>query len=441
MPCPCDGSGRLSVARLDLGERGLNRHEVVGEAEVFFRQAQCEPHELGQVEDRHVEALAQLTLGALLVDVEAHVAEGARRDHAVGALALGLRGVAAAHRERHRFLLQDEREPAALDPAAVVDPLAAERGDDLLQRGRIVGVVEPQILRRPQDVAAIERRDAQPRERALDRLAQFLQPHVLDDDPQEVLDVGRPPIRDAVGGEQPGHADGRLVEFRARALRGAAGEQRVLHLDVSRNVKRRRISRMPLIGRWKNGGTLPLTNILSPSGRIFSRRKRFGQTIASGIRASFSRPSRRTMSMNAVTWVAPGWSVNPARIASRRSRMIASIGCTSLGQTSTQKLHRTQSQMPSSRVSRANRSRPSPSRGSATNRYALASAAGPRNPGETSRLLHADTHAPHRMQASTLWNDWWTFCGITTSPISPLGVSHGVIAFTLPQNGSISTTR
>src|SRR5947209_19027826 len=61
----------------------------------------------------------------------------------------------------HRRLLTrlDDREAAALDLRRIVDRLAAARLDDALERPRAIGILEAEDLRRPQDLAAVERRD------------------------------------------------------------------------------------------------------------------------------------------------------------------------------------------------------------------------------------------------------------------------------------------
>src|SRR6476469_7091581 len=89
------------------------------------------------------------------------VAQRARRDHHVGAglqrLLDGLDQLA----ERRLLTSLDDREAAALDLRRVVDRLAAAGGDDPLERPRAIGILEAEDLRRPQDLAAVERRDLQ----------------------------------------------------------------------------------------------------------------------------------------------------------------------------------------------------------------------------------------------------------------------------------------
>ena len=65
--------------------------------------------------------------------------------------------------ERRVLARLDDREAAALDLRRVVDRLAAAGGDDPLERVGPVGVVEAHQLRRPEDLAAVERRDLEAR--------------------------------------------------------------------------------------------------------------------------------------------------------------------------------------------------------------------------------------------------------------------------------------
>src|SRR6476646_4118908 len=68
----------------------------------------------------------------------------------------------------------DDRETAALDLRRVVDRLAAARLDDPFERPWAVRVFEPLDPRRPQDLAAVERRDLDPLQPAVGRLLQEL---------------------------------------------------------------------------------------------------------------------------------------------------------------------------------------------------------------------------------------------------------------------------
>src|SRR5712692_3668769 len=200
----------------------------------------------------------------------------------------------------------------------------------------------------------------------------------------------------------------------------------------------------PGIGGCNGFGTLPLSSIRRPSGSTCIKFRRLGPRTLSGINASFRRPNRAIRSRKPTTCRAPPVSVRPAWIAARRRRMIASIGWTSLGHTSTQKLQRVQSHIPvgpwsaSSRTVRAVLS----SRGSATNRQAFASAAGPRKPLSTSCAVQAATQAPHMMQASTLWN-WAEPAGRDNGPVGGRcsACTQGSIACTLPQKERMSTAR
>src|SRR6266849_4620400 len=151
-------------------------------------------------------------------------------------------------------------------------------------------------------------------------------------------------------------------------------------------------------------GIFPLSNILMPRGRIRKRPRGANPTTFSGMIASFKRPCCSTRSVKPRTWRAPPVFVNRRSSEARRNRMIASMGLTSFGQTSTQKLQRVQSQIPCSSWSAESLARVAEedSRGSERKRSAFANAAGPANPFETSCTVQAATQAPHMMQASTL---------------------------------------
>ena len=108
--------------------------------------------------------------------------------------------------------------PQHLIFAGIVDRLAAARLDDPLQRGRLVGILEPEQLRRAQDLAAVERRDLQPLEALVRSGLQQLVALAGGDEPEEVehLDLAR----------VLGHADlGEVVvdPLEQRARRPAAG--------------------------------------------------------------------------------------------------------------------------------------------------------------------------------------------------------------------------
>ena len=104
---------------------------------------------------------------------------------------LGVHRVAeVATRLAQRVLLvhRDDREPAALVLAGVVDDGAAERLDQLVQVGvaRVLAV-DPEPVGRADDVAAVERPHAQVGQRALDLGLDHVEPDLLDQQPQEVL--------------------------------------------------------------------------------------------------------------------------------------------------------------------------------------------------------------------------------------------------------------
>src|SRR5438094_621931 len=89
------------------------------------------------------------------------MAERARRHHGVGAGLGGLLDRLDQLAERDLLARLDDREAAALDLRGVVDRLPAAGLDDRLERPRPVGILEPENLRGPQDLTAVERRDAQ----------------------------------------------------------------------------------------------------------------------------------------------------------------------------------------------------------------------------------------------------------------------------------------
>ena len=132
------------------------------------------------------------------------MAERARRDHRVGAGLLRLLDRLDQLAERGLLARLDDREAAALDLRRVVDRLAAAGLDDPLERGRLVGVLEAEQLRRPQDLAAVERRDLQALQALVRDLLQQLVALALGDQPEEVLDV-----------------DGALVRRARRPMRGS----------------------------------------------------------------------------------------------------------------------------------------------------------------------------------------------------------------------------
>src|SRR6185312_4326161 len=93
---------------------------------------------------------------------EREMAERARRHERVGAGLLRLLDRLDQLAEGGLLPRGDDREAAALDLCRIVDRLAAAGLDDPLQRPGAVRVLEAEDLRRPQDLATVERRDLQP---------------------------------------------------------------------------------------------------------------------------------------------------------------------------------------------------------------------------------------------------------------------------------------
>src|SRR6187200_3466005 len=87
------------------------------------------------------------------------MAERAWRHHRVGARLPRLLDRLDQLGERHVLTRLDDREAAALDLRRVVDRVATTCADDPLERLGLVRVLEAEELRRPQDLAAVERRD------------------------------------------------------------------------------------------------------------------------------------------------------------------------------------------------------------------------------------------------------------------------------------------
>src|SRR5207247_11466810 len=118
-------------------------------------------HQLREVQDRHREVLAGRLLQLRLPRVEREMAEGAGRDERVRTGLLRLFDRLDQLAERGLLARLDDRKAAALDLGRIVDRLAAAGLDDPLQRPRSVGILEAEKLRRPQDLAAVARRDLQ----------------------------------------------------------------------------------------------------------------------------------------------------------------------------------------------------------------------------------------------------------------------------------------
>src|SRR5215207_7523644 len=180
------GRGRDDRLR-PVDHRGGLDH-MLAEAERLRVQPEGEPDELGQVQDREIEVAADGPLGQRLLKVQVEVTQGTRRDEAVG---LGVHRVADVRpglAQRGFLVHGDDREAAALVHAGVVDHRAAEGVDDLMEVGvaRVVAV-DAEAVARPDDVAAVERPDAQVAQRALDARAQLVEADLLDQDPEQVL--------------------------------------------------------------------------------------------------------------------------------------------------------------------------------------------------------------------------------------------------------------
>src|SRR6266540_3514436 len=139
------------------------------------------------MEDRHVEVAAGRLAQLRLPRVEGEVAERAGCDHRVGPRLGRLLDRLEELAQGGRLTGLDDREAAALDLRRVVDRLTAAGIDDRLERMRLVGVLEAQELRGPQDLAAVERRDLEPLEALVRDLLQPLVARALGDQPEEVL--------------------------------------------------------------------------------------------------------------------------------------------------------------------------------------------------------------------------------------------------------------
>src|SRR5688572_31739637 len=105
------------------------------------------------MQDRHLEVLARLLLQLRLPGVEREVAERAGRHDRVRAGLLRLLDRLDQLAERRLLARLDDGEAAALDLRRVVDRLASARFDDALERGRAIGILEAEQLRRAQDLA------------------------------------------------------------------------------------------------------------------------------------------------------------------------------------------------------------------------------------------------------------------------------------------------
>src|SRR5829696_22782 len=184
------------VSRRDLRRRELRGlalhvprgHDVLAHPALLRLQAEREPDHLRQVQHRDPEVALDIAARRRLLQVEVEVAERARRDEAVGARVDRVGEVAARLAERCRAIHRDDREAAAFACARVLHRLGAEGLDHHAEVGVPLGpFVEPEAPRRAHDVAAVERRDPQTRQRAAHLIAERVEPDLLDEDPEQVL--------------------------------------------------------------------------------------------------------------------------------------------------------------------------------------------------------------------------------------------------------------
>src|SRR5512139_2073596 len=120
------------------------------------------------------------------------MAEGTRRDQAVGPGVEGVPDVGASLAQRNLARHRDDREAAAFAGAVVLHDLAAQRLDQPVQVEVALGILlVAEAVLRAQDVAAVEGADPESAEGALDLLGEPVEAIVLDQDPEEVL-VGEP---------------------------------------------------------------------------------------------------------------------------------------------------------------------------------------------------------------------------------------------------------
>ncbi len=168
------------------------------------------------------------------------MAERAGGDEAVGAGVDRVANVGPGLLQRGLAVHRDHREAAAFAGAVVLDDLAAERRDHLLQVDVTVGVLavaEP--LLRPHDVAAVEGADPESGQRSHHLRSKFVEPVVLDQQPEEVFVVPGPVLGLLVGQALAGE---RLVDVRpvgrvgvesllALRLRALAGRADVHHRE------------------------------------------------------------------------------------------------------------------------------------------------------------------------------------------------------------------
>ena len=116
-------------------------HHVLVHAELLGLEAEREADQLRQVQHRQAEVAVD-DLGRVgLLKVEVQVAERARRDERVGVRVDRVADVPAGLLQRRLAVHRDDREAAALARALVVDRLAAERLDHLLEVAVALGML------------------------------------------------------------------------------------------------------------------------------------------------------------------------------------------------------------------------------------------------------------------------------------------------------------
>ena len=163
---------------------------MLAHAQLLRLGAEREADQLRQVQDGEAEVAVD-DLGRLrLLHVEVEVAERAGGDEAVGAGVDRVADVGAGLAQRGLAVHRDHREAAAFAGAVVLDDLAAERLDHLLQVDVAVGeLAVAEALLRADDVAAVEGADPEAGERPLDLRGEAVEAVVLDQQPEEVLVV------------------------------------------------------------------------------------------------------------------------------------------------------------------------------------------------------------------------------------------------------------
>src|SRR5215204_3605711 len=229
--------------RFELLEHWRHRDDVTLELELRRLQPRGDPDQLREVEDRHLELAAGRRFQLLLPRVEREVAQRARRHHGVGPRLHRLLDRLDQLAQCRLLTRLDDREPAALDLRGIVDGLAAACLDDRLQRPRPVGALEAEELGRPEDLAAVERRNLEPLQTLVRGLLEPFVALTLRDQPEEVLDL------DAAGVRR--NADRLEVRVDPLAqlvvlLEGHVGLPQVQRADVADRHQRIRPGRFPV---------------------------------------------------------------------------------------------------------------------------------------------------------------------------------------------------